>query len=157
MHAERLIMQSTTPIQKRRAHIVELIAQGQGTSQQSLVDALGALGVSVTQATLSRDLRDLGAQKGPGGYVLPGGSESPLVKALRTWLTSAVAAQNQVVLGTPPGGASPLAVVLDAAEHSSILGTIAGDDTILIITPSSKLASALAQEFSGHVSGGASQ
>lgn len=148
-------MQTATQIQKRRAHLVDLIAAGQGTSQQSLVDALGALGISVTQATLSRDLRDLGAQKGPGGYTIPGGSESPLVKALRTWLTSAVAAQNQVVLRTPPGGASPLAVELDASEHASIVGTIAGDDTILIITPSSKTAIALVQEFSGYVSSGA--
>jgi transcriptional regulator of arginine metabolism len=149
-------MQAATSIQKRRGLLVDLIAAGQGTSQQSLVDALKALGVSVTQATLSRDLRDLGAQKGPGGYVLPGGSDSPLVKALRTWLTSAVAAQNQVVLRTPPGGASPLAVELDACDHGSILGTIAGDDTILIITPSTKTASALVQEFTVHISQGAS-
>ena len=148
-------MQSATPIQKRRAHLVELIAAGHGTSQQTLVEALKALGVSVTQATLSRDLRDLGAQKSPAGYVLPGGSDSPLVKALRTWLTSATAAQNQVVLRTPPGGASPLAVELDASEHESIVGTVAGDDTILIITPSSKRASALVQEFLGHGAAGA--
>ena len=147
-------MQTASPVQKRRALLVDLIAAGQGSSQQSLVEALGALGVSVTQATLSRDLRDLGAQKGPGGYVLPGGSNSPLEKALRTWLTSATGAQNQVVLRTPPGGASPLAVELDASGHAEIVGTIAGDDTILIITPSSKSASALVNEFSRHIAAG---
>ena len=148
-------MHPSNPVRIRRAHVVKLILAGQGTSQQALVDALSGLGVSVTQATLSRDLRDLGAQKGPGGYVLPGGGQSPLVHALQTWLTSAVAAQNQVVLRTPPGGASPLAVELDAAEHPSILGTVAGDDTILVITPSSEAASALVQEFSVHASDGA--
>lgn len=147
-------MQTASQIEQRRAHLVDLIAAGEGTSQQSLVDALGALGISVTQATLSRDLRELGAQKGPGGYTIPGGTQSPLARALATWLTQATAAQNQVVLRTPPGGASPLAVELDRSEHPSIVGTIAGDDTILIITPSSKLASALVQEFSGHAAGG---
>lgn len=140
-----------TPTQIRRNAVVRLITAGHGSSQQALVDALAELGINVTQATLSRDLRELGAQKGPGGYTVPG--QDPLIEALRTWLTSAVAAQNLVVLRTPPGGASPLAVVLDAAERSDIVGTVAGDDTILVITKSSKAASALAKSFGQHAKG----
>lgn len=147
MHAE-------TQIQKRRSLIVQLIGDGQGTNQKSLVDALADEGVSVTQATLSRDLRDLNAQKGPHGYTVPGGGQSPLSKALALWLRSAVSAQNLVVLRTPPGGASPLAVALDAAEHPKVIGTIAGDDTIMVITASSKIAAHVAAEFGAQASGG---
>ena len=92
---------------ERRSLVVELIAEGHGSSQQSLVDALAARGVDVTQATLSRDLKELGAVKGAAGYVVPAASASPLVDALGRWLVSARAAQNLVVLRTPPGGASP--------------------------------------------------
>ncbi|MFT5731554.1 MAG: transcriptional regulator of arginine metabolism [Planctomycetota bacterium] len=145
-------MQTETQIQKRRTLIVELIADGRGTSQQSLVDALAEQGVSVTQATLSRDLRELDARKSAHGYLVPGAAQSPLVKALTLWLNSATPAQNLVVLRTPPGGASPLAVALDAADHPKMVGTIAGDDTVMIITPSSKAALALAEEFNAHAS-----
>ena len=80
---------------ERRSLVVELIAEGHGSSQQSLVDALAARGVDVTQATLSRDLKELGAVKGAAGYVVPAASASPLVDALGRWLVSARAAQNR--------------------------------------------------------------
>ncbi len=149
-------MQAESQIQKRRSLIVQLIGDGRGTNQQSLVEALAGHGVTVTQATLSRDLRDLGAQKGPQGYTVPGATQSPLAKALDLWLSRAVAAQNLVVLRTPPGGASPLAVELDASAHPKIIGTIAGDDTIMVITANAKAASALATEFGAHASEGVS-
>ncbi len=132
---------------ERRAQLTGLLASGRGSSQRALVDALAALGVEVTQATLSRDLRELGAVKGPGGYRLPGATTDPLQRALGEWLVSATAAQNLVVLKTPPGGAAPLAVVLDAARRPEIVGTVAGDDTIMAILPTSKAARALAEEF----------
>ncbi|QDV09224.1 Arginine regulator [Planctomycetes bacterium Poly30] len=146
-------MQTETLIQKRRALIVQLIADGHGTSQQSLVEALAEHGVSVTQATLSRDLRELDARKSVHGYIVPGSAPSPLVKALNLWLKSATPAQNLVVLRTPPGGASPLAVAVDGSGHSKIVGSIAGDDTVMVITPSSKAALALADEFNVHATG----
>ncbi|MEM8710417.1 MAG: hypothetical protein AAGG01_05660 [Planctomycetota bacterium] len=133
----------------RRALVVELIAQGHGGSQATLVEALAARGVHVTQATLSRDLRELGASKGPGGYTVRS-AVSELDLALATWLTTAQAAQNLVVLKTPPGGASPLAVALDASDHPSIVGTIAGDDTIMVIAPTAKAARELSAEFQVH-------
>ena len=132
---------------ERRALVVELIGDGHGSSQQSLVDALAARGVEITQATLSRDLRELGAVKGAAGYVVPAASASPLVDALGRWLVSARAAQNLVVLRTPPGGASPLAVALDASGRTDMLGTIAGDDTILVICPAARAARELVADF----------
>lgn len=146
-------MQSISP-QERRALVVELIQEGLGTSQQALVDALAGRGVSVTQATLSRDLRELGAVKGPDGYSVAGASADPLVRGLRQWLRAATPAQNLVVLRTPPGGASPLGVVLDAHGPASIVGTIAGDDTIMVVTPSSAAAAQLALDFGRHAGGG---
>lgn len=145
-------MQTATQIQKRRELIVQLIADGHGANQQTLVDALAEHGVTVTQATLSRDLRELDARKSAHGYLVPGAAQSPLVKALALWLSQATPAQNLVVLRTPPGGASPLAVAIDAADHPKIVGSIAGDDTIMVITPSSKAAIAVAEEFNTHAS-----
>ena len=85
--------------------------------------------------------------KGAAGYVVPAASASPLVDALGRWLVSARAAQNLVVLRTPPGGASPLAVALDASGRTDMLGTIAGDDTILIICPANRAARDLVADF----------
>ena len=90
-------MQSPNPTAAdRRALVVQLISEGHGSSQQTLVDGLAAQGVEITQATLSRDLRELGAVKGAVGYVVPAASASPLADALGRWLVSARAAQNLV-------------------------------------------------------------
>ena len=141
-------MQSiVTNVTERRKLVVELIAEGHGVSQQALVEALAGRGVEITQATLSRDLRELGAVKGAAGYVVPSATASPLADALGRWLTSATPAQNLTVLRTPPGGASPLAVVLDAAKRTDIVGTVAGDDTILVVTATSRAAKDLATDF----------
>ncbi len=145
-------MQATSP-QERRELLLDLIGRGHGTSQQSLVDALAERGVEVTQATLSRDLKGLGAVKGPGGYQVLGQAGDPLGKALAEWLVSARPAQNMVVLRTPPGGASPLAVVLDREAPAEVLGTIAGDDTIFVVTPDVGSAETLAGKFMRFVSG----
>lgn len=153
MQLTRVIMQPetppppTVPPADRRALVVELIAQGHGDSQQALVEALAERGVRVTQATLSRDLKELGAVKGPDGYRVPAATATPLVEALGRWLVSATAAQNLAVLRTPPGGASPLAVRLDEASRGDVVGTIAGDDTILVVTPTADVARALVADF----------
>lgn len=124
----------------RRARILELVRGNRVRSQEELRTRLGEHGIDVNQATLSRDLRDLGLLKGPQGYEIPGGASVAaasdtnlaLLSAARTWLSEARAAGSLVVLKTPPGGASPLAIALDRARLDGVVGTIAGDDTIFV-------------------------
>jgi transcriptional regulator of arginine metabolism len=127
----------------RHARIVELI-RGQGVpSQGALTELLAADGFHVTQATLSRDLRELRALKLPGGYLIPEDNVRPLrpaeeaparlVRLLRELLTGADASGHLVVLRTPPGAAQFLASALDRSGLPDVVGTIAGDDTILVV------------------------
>nr|MBA3339807.1 arginine repressor [Geodermatophilaceae bacterium] len=134
----------------RHARIVELIDAGTIHSQSELAAALEARGVAVTQATLSRDLEELGAIKlrGVDGeaamYVLPQEGAAPLRPAQRApdalvhrlgdLLTGVEFSANLVVVRTPPGAAQFLASALDKAGLPATLGTIAGDDTVLVIT-----------------------
>ena len=128
--------------ERRRELVLELLGKHGIKSQAELLERLERRGFDVTQGTLSRDLRDLGVRKGPGGYELPGGPVSGpgagLAGAVATWLLEAVAAQNQVVLKTPPGGAQALGFALDGAELEEIVGTIAGDDTVLVVCPGTR-------------------
>lgn len=129
-------------------------------SQGDLLALLAAEGVDVTQATLSRDLVELGAVRVRRGrtlvYAVPGpdgalptgttGEQLParLRRAVEELLVSASPCTNQVVLRTPPGAAGYLASCLDQSQVTDVVGTIAGDDTILVITPSSATAKAVA-------------
>lgn len=136
----------------RHARIVELVRRGEIHSQAELAKGLAAEGVTVTQATLSRDLVDLQAEKvrlpsGALAYAVPGeggdrsvrsGTDEEYVAARLArlcgeLLVSAEASGNQVVLRTPPGGAQYLASAIDHSVLAGILGTIAGDDTVLVI------------------------
>ncbi|MCW2756402.1 MAG: arginine repressor [Nocardioidaceae bacterium] len=136
----------------RQRRIVDLLESQEVRSQADLAELLAAAGVSVTQATLSRDLLDLDAVKirTPQGalvYAVPaeGGDRTPvtaresaasgarLARLAGELLVSAEASGNLVVLRTPPAAAQLLASALDKAELSGILGTIAGDDTVLVI------------------------
>ena len=126
-------------------------------SQSELADQLEEIGLSVTQATLSRDLAELGAFKvrGPHGlvYALPasapsngssalGAAAGPLlVRRLAELLISAEAAGSMVVLRTPPGGAHLLASGIDGAELPEVAGTLAGDDTVLLVCRPARRAS----------------
>jgi transcriptional regulator of arginine metabolism len=127
---------------------VELIGQRAIRSQAELATLLATEGVEVTQATLSRDLDELGAVKlrGPDGgapvYALPeeghpmrasAGGTSRLARLLGELLVSADASANLAVLRTPPGAAQFLASALDRAALHDVVGTIAGDDTILVV------------------------
>jgi len=111
----------------------------------------------VTQATLSRDLQELKLIKTPAGYrtgvALPEEVPAlpPLTRALREFLQDIRPAENLLVLKTPPSGAQPLAAALDAAKFSEIAGTIAGDDTVLIITPNRKTRESLQKKLESHV------
>jgi transcriptional regulator of arginine metabolism len=140
---------------ERRQRIRRLLARGRVRNQADLQEQLAAEGCDVNQATLSRDLRDLGVVKGPEGYELPAeGAASPaaeptLQQAARTWLLGATPAQNLVVLRTPAGGAQPLGLAIDRARLPGVVGTIAGDDTVLAVCASASRAKALARELGG--------
>jgi transcriptional regulator of arginine metabolism len=137
----------------RRARIVELLEHHAVPNQARLAELLAADGVAVTQATLSRDLDDLGATKvvGPDGalvYAVPGqgGDQSPigavtddaalsrLARVAGEVLVTAESSANLVVLRTPPGGAQFLASAIDHTVLPAVLGTVAGDDTVLLVT-----------------------
>ena len=126
----------------RQGQILKVVASEPISSQDELRRRLTHLHVRVTQATLSRDLHELKLVKTAQGYkplsavqeeiaALP-----PLARALREYLLDFRPAFNLLVLKTPPSGAQPLAAALDAERFKEVAGTIAGDDTVLIITPS---------------------
>ena len=124
----------------RQGQILKLIAGASVANQDELRRRLGHLGVRVTQATLSRDLRELKLVKTAEGYRSLGAAEEakalpPLARALREFLLDMRPAQNLLVLKTPPGGAQPLAAAIDSEHWKEVAGTLAGDDTILLITP----------------------
>jgi transcriptional regulator of arginine metabolism len=156
------------PTTKNARHqlIVEIVTQHEVRSQGELADLLAESGLRVTQATLSRDLVELDAVKvrTPSGalvYAVPaeGGDRRPaapgetaaaatrLARLCGELLVSADASANLVVLRTPPGAAQFLASAFDKAEFPEILGTIAGDDTVLVIGRDPSGGDALAHRF----------
>jgi transcriptional regulator of arginine metabolism len=143
---ERLRPASTRA--SRQARIVTLISSRAVHSQTELAALLGREGVEVTQATLSRDLDELGAVKlrgadgGAGRYIVPDdgspvrgvtGGTDRLARLLAELLVSTDHSGNLAVLRTPPGGANYLASALDRASLAEVVGTIAGDDTVVVI------------------------
>lgn len=147
----------------RQRAIADVLARQDVASQSQLSEILAAQGFSVTQATLSRDLDDLGAVKiRKGGQLVyavaaEGGDgtavaslaepEGRLRKACVDLLVSADDAENLVVLKTPPGGASLLASSIDHARTRDVVGTIAGDDTIMVIAASKRVAPSVRDYF----------
>src|SRR6266446_4212316 len=119
----------------RHGQILRLVADPRIGNQEELRRRLAAQKLRVTQATLSRDLQELRLVKTQSGYkpaaALPEESTPlpPLARALGEFL---------LVLKTPPSGAQPLAAAVDGAKFPEIAGTVAGDDTVLIITPNKK-------------------
>lgn len=138
----------------RRQQVVrKLVLSRTIHSQLELQALLRAEGFETTQATLSRDLAELGVLKGPDGYRLPGadaGVSSPtrLESALRRELLSISTGGTTVVLRTPSGHGNALAVELDSARLPGSLGTIAGDDTIFLAATGPAAARRLAAQFS---------
>ncbi len=127
----------------RQGQILKLLTGRPVASQDELRRHLGHLGVRVTQATLSRDLRELRLVKTVEGYrpLSAGAAEetSPLpalARALKDFLLDIRPAQNMLVLKTPPSGAQPLAAAVDGERWKEVAGTLAGDDTVLIISTS---------------------
>jgi transcriptional regulator of arginine metabolism len=125
----------------RQRAILEVLKAGPVTSQEDLQKALRKRGFKVVQATLSRDISDLGLSKSQEGYVLPGGDGvtasplPPVSRLVREFVLEVRPAQNLLVLKTAVGSAQPVAAALDSEEWPEAIGTIAGDDTILIVCP----------------------
>lgn len=128
----------------RQGQILRLIKARRIHTQDQLAQALAEDGLHATQVTLSRDIRELGLVKAPEGYrqvEQPGGPGIATMAAEFLW--EAVAAQNLLVLKTAPGHASSLAISLDQEDWPEVVGTIAGDDTILVVCPDSATADVL--------------
>jgi len=164
----------TAPATKtaRHARIVDLLGHHAVRSQPELATLLAAEGVAVTQATLSRDLVELGATKVRSAehglvYAVPsfGGDRTPhpavapeqlvarLARLCEELLVSADASANLVVLRTPPGAAQFLASAVDQSVLPTVLGTIAGDDTVVVISRDPAGGDALAGRFLALASG----
>jgi transcriptional regulator of arginine metabolism len=130
----------TEPKEQRHRAIKELIRSIELSSQEELGERLAALGFAVTQATISRDLEQIGAIKvrrnGQLSYSLPdAGTAAPatrLAAVFRDWVRSIEPAANLVVIKTPPGSAHLVGVALDESDLPEVVGTICGDDTIFI-------------------------
>jgi transcriptional regulator of arginine metabolism len=123
----------------RQQTLIELAQSGPLPSQQELCKMMAKRGFPVAQATLSRDLNQLRLVKTSEGYVLPGDEASaeplPAVsRVVREFVREVRRAQNLLVIKTIPGSAQPVAVAVDAEGWDEVVGTVAGDDTILIIS-----------------------
>ena len=134
----------------RQKTILELLDEGPVASQEELQKLLHRRGLDAGQATLSRDIRELGLVKSAGGYSLPGrevaaDADLPSVSRLvREFVTSVRAAENLLVTKTSVGSAQPVAAALDEEAWPEAIGTIAGDDTILIVCQDKRAAGRLA-------------
>ena len=128
---------------RRLAVIAQLLAGHRFSSQEDLARALTRSGISVTQATLSRDLRSLGVIRRPDAaghpvYEMPGPAVEALDRQrqlldLRAFVNEVRVAQNLLVVRTPPGHAHGVARAIDLAEMAGVVGTVAGDDTVLVV------------------------
>jgi transcriptional regulator of arginine metabolism len=134
----------------RHKAILELLDEGPVASQEEMQKLLHRRGLDAGQATLSRDIRELGLVKSAGGYSLPGReaayeTDLPSVSRLvREFVTSVRAAENLLVTKTSVGSAQPVAAALDEEAWPEAIGTIAGDDTILIVCQDKRAAGRLA-------------
>lgn len=143
---------------QRQHRIAEILAEEAVASQDRLVELLAESGISATQATVSRDLEDLGAVKvraggGASVYAIPDHPHDQVVpqdhlrRVLGEWLLSAEHSGNLIVLRTPPGSAHVVASAIDRAGRSEILGSVAGDDTIMVIAAEGIAAADVADMF----------
>ena len=146
---------SSSPAMKSRrlAAIRSLIASAEIYSQHELAQLLAREGIEATQATLSRDLAELGVLKGPSGYQLPGAAtaapapDASLARALRRELLSIAVGGTLVVLKSPVGHGNALGIELDRMRMQGVLGTIAGDDTVFLAASTPAAARRIAREL----------
>ena len=139
----------------RHNRILELVSEAPINNQDELRRRLEKAGIEVTQATLSRDIKELGLVKTARGYAVPGadmGGDEPgpsLERIVREFVTEIREAQNLLVLKTTAGSAQTVAVALDDDQWPEIVGTVAGDDTVLIVAPDIRACIKLADIFRG--------
>jgi transcriptional regulator of arginine metabolism len=149
------LVELTMKVQRHNA-IRELVAGSAVNSQDDLRRKLRRRGFEVTQATLSRDVHEMRLFKGPGGYSLPGQNgnghgaiaagepedDAPpsVAEVIESFGLRVRQAMNQVVIGTVMGGAQPVAAALDYEDWQEVVGTLAGDDTVLVICPDTRRA-----------------
>jgi len=144
---------------QRQHRIQRLLEERAVSTQEQLVELLAADGVVATQATVSRDLEDLGAIKVrvPGGetvYAVPAlpkdavAPEDHLRRVCSEWVVEVAHSHNLVVLRTPPGSAHVVGSALDRAGHAGVLGTVAGDDTLLLVVDERTTGKAVAKQIS---------
>jgi transcriptional regulator of arginine metabolism len=145
---------------ERRKDLLRILHDGSASSQVEIVDALRALGHDVTQATVSRDLREVGATKARVGerFVYRLADEVPrsasgdllarnLMRTLSEFVLDIRPAHSLVVLLTAPGHANAVARAIDFAGSADVVGTVAGDDTIFVATPSPEAAAAIVHRW----------
>ena len=143
---------------QRQQRIADLLAEQVVTNQDQIVDHLAAAKITATQATVSRDLEDLGAIKVriPGGasaYAIPDHPHEQIVpsghlrRVFAEWVVGANASGNIVVLRTLPGSAHVVASAIDRSGLDEVLGTVAGDDTLLVVATAGHTGDAVAELF----------
>ncbi len=149
---------------QRQHRVARIVEQNSVTSQGQLVDLLAAEGVVATQATVSRDLEDLGAVKvrvagGEPMYAIPEHAKERLApgehlrRVLGEWVVEVAHSGNLVVLRTPPGSAHVVGSALDRAGLPDVLGTVAGDDTLIVIASERAGGEKVARRLSGFAFG----
>jgi transcriptional regulator of arginine metabolism len=146
----------------RQGAILRLVQEQQLSTQEELAEALRREGLDAVQATISRDIAQLGLVKvrDPAGrlvYALPGSADldrlSELTSALRRWAVALDSSANLLVIRTPPGHANALAHAIDEAHLPDVIGTIAGDDTITVIAREGVRGAAIASDLRHHLEG----
>src|SRR5215468_7846086 len=142
--------------QQRHTVIRELVGKAPIASQDELRRKLAGRGFHVTQATLSRDIHELRLSKGPDGYSLSNGAEHEdeslpgIREVLESFGLEVRQAANLLLVVTTTGGAQPIAAGIDYEDWTEVVGTIAGDDTVLIICPDAEQATQLKTRIEGY-------
>jgi transcriptional regulator of arginine metabolism len=137
----------------RQKTILEVLHRGPIESQEELQGLLAKRGFDVGQATLSRDIRELGLVKTYDGYIPPSGGSvvepRSVSRLVREFVLEVRLAQNLIVLKTSVGSAQPVAAAVDSEDWPEVVGTLAGDDTLLIISQDNRTAQQLARRIEG--------
>ncbi len=147
---------------ERQGAILRLVQERQLSTQAEVAEALRTEGIEAVQTTVSRDIAQLGLVKvrseaGRLVYGLPGAADltrlSELTSALRRWVLGLTTSGNLVLLQTPPGHANALAQAIDAARLPDVAGTLAGDNTIIVVAREGLTGAELAGELRHHLEG----
>jgi len=142
--------------QYRHGQILKLIRAKEIRTQDELARELQLAGIAATQVTLSRDIRELRLVKTREGYseMRPEEAGPSFASLAAEFLQDVRIAQNMVVLKTSPGHANSVAVALDSEEWPEVVGTLAGDDTILVIAPDNATAESVRRRFMENIEKG---